>query len=329
MTLAWKEQKSLLSHWQRMHRSGLSLSRTLALLSERRDESVAADLAVMEDEVNQGRSLAQCRGTLNRLFDDGVVELLLAGERAGSLEGSLKFAEQHVDTFLNLRKKVVIALAYPSFVAVCALLLIPIPSIARHGLMRGILRFYLPASLIGVLLYAVARYLIRRWREGGELRIKLEAMLEKIPVLASFYGSLQAGLFFSSLASLLSAGGSSALALEGACRASGSRTLLHRSSSLGKRISQKGEKLSTLLQEISFVSASDLQDLRIGEESGSLEDSCRLIAERAGERMSQRATALAFALAAIFIGLVFFAVIYHILGFWIAYFRQGVEAGLF
>ena len=328
MEVGLKEQKELLANWKRLVTAGLGLARAANVLQEGRNQIVASMLKKMQTNAENGNSLAECRSILVKLFGEVTSELLIAGEQAGNLEKSLTSASSYVETQLAMRQKVFLAAAYPLFVALCGVILLPIPTLFRHGFAAALWSYYLPVATALTGLYLVYAWLRSKWQEKGEMRMSLEGKLKIVPLLGSFFQTMVARLFFSTLACIISAGGSLSLAIESACRASGSYSLHKRAREFSQGVSS-GNQLSDLLAATDFLPKGALQEIRVGEETGNLEGSCSAIAQRCDEELATRGTALAFGAAILLVAIVLLGVVYHIISFWLGYFNQGVDAGLF
>ncbi len=328
MEVGFQEQKELLANWKRLVTAGLGMARAVEVLREGRSTVICAALTKLQKAADDGQNLSQSRSVLVQLFGEIVAELLIAGEQSGSLEKSLSAASAYVETRLSIRKKMLLASAYPLFVASCGLLLLPIPTLFRDGFTAALWGYYLPVLTVFILLYMIFQWIRSQWDAKGNMRVKLENFVSGIPIIGSFFLTLVARLFFGTLSCLLSAGASMAAAVESACLASSSHLLAKRAAKM-RRGAEEGQQLSVLLSGTLFLPKGALQEIRVGEETGNVENACENISIRCDEELATKGTALAFGAAVLMVGLVFLAVIYHVISFWLGYFQQGADAGLF
>ena len=147
--------------------AGLGLARAANVLQEGRSAAVSGLLKELQSRAEGGNSLLECRPILVRLFGDVTSELLIAGEQGGNLEKALASASSYVDTQLSLRRKIFLAAAYPLFVALCGLILLPIPTLFSKGIVAAVWSYYLPVATLLMALYLFFLWLRFKWQEKG------------------------------------------------------------------------------------------------------------------------------------------------------------------
>ncbi|MCA9116997.1 MAG: type II secretion system F family protein [Planctomycetaceae bacterium] len=173
--------------------AGVPLLRSLELLRDKAsDQSLKAVLADVQAQVAEGTSLTESLRSHPRAFDELAVSMVRAGEEGGFMEDVLRRIAMFTEHQEALRRKVLGALVYPSFLLfmglgiVAAMLVFFVPRfepifarLAERGslpqatvvlmAMSTILQDYWLLVLIAVGVSVVA---IRRWMatEAGKLR---------------------------------------------------------------------------------------------------------------------------------------------------------------
>lgn len=114
--------------------SGLSLIRTLAILSEQTESKpLAIALKAVRGEVESGSALSDAMGRQSKVFPPLMVNLVRAGEAGGFLENTLESIAENFEKDMKLRGTIKSALTYPvavliiAFVAVIAMLIFVVP----------------------------------------------------------------------------------------------------------------------------------------------------------------------------------------------------------
>lgn len=317
-----------LAAWHRATRSGLPLTRSLELL---RGPTLTPEddrhLAELIRGAEAGRSLEQARGQLEALYGAAIAGLLIAGERSGTLEAQLESALSLQRAAQDLDRKLMMALAYPSFLAVTGLVLLPLPTVFALGPLAAIQKVYLPLGLGAGLIGALAAGLIQVWRAGGPRRITLERAILRTPILRQLLSSSGTTLFFRTLAAALEAGTGPGEACRMACRASGLECLAVLAESLARRL-DAGAPFSATLPAAGIFSPGALQQVGIGEETGTLPAQLGALAASEQENLARSGTTLAVALGVGAVVLVGLGLLVAIVSFWSHYFAQFSELGV-
>src|SRR5688572_21293006 len=117
-----------------MTSSGLSLIRTLTILSEQTENKILAkSLDTIRTEVESGMSLSAAMGRQQKIYPPLMVNLIRAGETGGYLESTLLSIAENNEADVKLRATIKSALTYPiavlvmAFVAVIGMLIFIVP----------------------------------------------------------------------------------------------------------------------------------------------------------------------------------------------------------
>ncbi|WP_104193443.1 type II secretion system F family protein [Cryobacterium sp. Y82] len=106
-----------------MTSAGLSLLRTLSILSEQTENAqLARILATIRTEVETGSSLSEAMMKHATVFPPIMINLVRAGETGGFLESSLTSVAANFESEVKLRDTIKSALAYPVVVLIMAVL---------------------------------------------------------------------------------------------------------------------------------------------------------------------------------------------------------------
>lgn len=317
-----------LTAWQRGAQAGLPLSRCLELT--RSDADRPEDRRQVEALIQKSRSgsgLGENREALAALFGEAVAGLLVGGERSGTLDQQLGTSARLLETEQALWRKLALALAYPTFLALAGLVLLPLPLVFAQGLGVALVRVYLP---LGVLLTGLVGglYLLRRlWLRGGTPRGLLEGLVLATPILGRMLRSSAASLFLATLGSTLEAGIGPGEACRASCRASGLQGLAERAEALGRSL-EGGAPFSAVLPGTGAFSRRVQEALTLGEETGTLPAQLQAQAKLEQEELGRAGTHLAVALGVSVVGVVGLALVVAIVGFWSAYFSQFSDLGM-
>src|SRR5688572_17769101 len=107
--------------------SGLSLLRTLNILSEQTENTMLArTIAECRDDVEKGSSLSGSMSKHPKVFNNLFVAMVRAGETGGQLDTVLMRVADNFEADYRLRQKVKSAMTYPIVVAGIAALLVTI-----------------------------------------------------------------------------------------------------------------------------------------------------------------------------------------------------------
>lgn len=106
-----------------MTSSGLSLIRTLTILSEQTENATLADiLTKVQADVESGLSLSDAMAKHTKHFPPLMISLVRAGESGGFLESSLESIAKNFESDVKLRATIKAALTYPVAVLIIAFL---------------------------------------------------------------------------------------------------------------------------------------------------------------------------------------------------------------
>lgn len=205
--------------------AGLSLLRTLTILSEQTDNKpLALILAQVRDDVERGSSLSAAMYKHPVEFPPIMVNMVRAGETGGFLDGALETIAQNFEKEVKLRSTIKSAMTYPVVVLVMALLgvlamlvfIVPVFENMFAGLggqlpLPTMMLVYLSRAMVWlgpILLIVVVGVLVwwRQNRNSDAVRRRLDPVKLRLPVFGTMLKKIAIARFSRNLANMLRAG---------------------------------------------------------------------------------------------------------------------------
>jgi len=274
----------------RLLKAGLPLDRALEILA-----TLARDRRVLE-RVRDGASLAEAMAAQERAFPPAYVSMVRAGEAGGALQGVLARVADFLVRSEAIRQKVVSALIYPAILTVVAagsvalvlIVVLPqfqplfeeagarLPTSTRIVMAAGdIVRGYWWTILLGL---AMTILLWQRLMRQPAIATRRDRIVLRLPIMRELVSKFEIGRFSRTLGVLLANGvpAPRALALCGATV--GNRAIADAIEDVATRF-KEGEGLSEPLARTGRFPSLSTQLIRIGEETGRLEEMLEEVAE--------------------------------------------------
>lgn len=295
----WSRRQRLpfLQALSRLVGGGLSAGEAVRLLALRLQEPPLKSLAAaLWEQLSQGRTLSQACADLPAVFDGQTVSLIAAGEATGSLREVLLRLIHHFTEEQEARRRLLTALAYPVFVCVLAIVVIlfflffllprlqvlldslggtlPPATQALVTLSDFLLRYGL-ILLAGAIAAGVAWW---RWRGTTAGREATDAWLLRTPVTGTYAVRATVLNFAHTMAILLENGITTAESLRMAERTVTNRAIQRRLHQAIDRVLE-GEMLSVALGRTRLLPLLVIDQLAVGEQTGSLAPSFRMLAQ--------------------------------------------------
>ena len=278
--------------------AGVPLLAAMELLAKSQDQALASQMLLqIRTDLQMGSSLAQAMQQHPEAFDVLTCTLVAAGEQSGLLDVMLERIASYHEKMQAIKGKIRSALAYPiailgiAFIVSLLLLWLVVPafeqSFASFGAALpwptqlmidgsnalreyGLLFFGLTGS-VGVALY-------RQWQANLAWQTRTDGWLLGLPILGSLFQKAALARWSQTLASLISAGIPLLDALGPAGDTAGNRSFIDASRKIRLQL-QQGASLSVAMRQQAVFSALPIQMVAIGEESGSLDDMLRKVAD--------------------------------------------------
>lgn len=261
-----------------------------------KDRALKSALRRVARDVNGGSSLSDAFGAHPKVFPSIYVHMVEAGEVGGTLPESLDRVADHMESAQALRDKLAAAMIYPAVVlsvaalAVVAILTFVVPVFAElfaaEGLtlpfstrmlltVSGVMVSYWPLLLGGVVAMvvagrqAVASEVGRRWVDYLALRL---------PFIGELTRKASVARFTRAMASMLHSGVTLSEALLASARISGNTEVEYEILAARDAI-HAGSDLSTPLSKSEVLPPLLGQMVKVGEESGRLDDMLNKVAD--------------------------------------------------
>lgn len=319
--LAAARRRDLFRAWRRVLGSGLGADRCLDLVGAAGGRALEPGLVRLREGVRAGRSLEAQRPLLVETFGSAEAALLTAGERGGSLDRSLEAAAVLAEEEISLRRRALMALAYPTLLVVVASVLLPLPTLVGQGFAAAVTGWWLPGALAASVPLSLVVALWVAWQRRGEGRRSLERLIFSVPGLGRSFRLRVGRGFFGLAAPLLEAGLSVGEVLEAAAPASGALVLAD-AAVAAARSARAGASLGILLKDLPGLPADAVAEVAVGEESGTLPQACHALALRYGEEAAGAATLLAVVLGVAVTLVAMLVVVVGVVRFYAGYLAQ-------
>ncbi|QUW19667.1 type II secretion system F family protein [Agrococcus sp. Marseille-Q4369] len=269
--------------------AGLSLLRTLHILSEQTDnKTLAKVLTEVRGDIETGGTLSQAFGKHRNVFPPLMIHLIAAGETGGFLDDALDAVATAFEKEVKLKSTVQSAMAYPivvvgmAIVAVIAMIWFIVPIFeGMFADLGGALP--LPTQILvtisanmvwlGPLLIVAAIAFSVWWgknKHAPEVRAVLDPALLKLPVFGDLLRKIALTRFTRNFAALLKAGVPIVLALQVVGEISGNSVILQASNRIADAVREGRPVAEQLAQEPVFPPMV-VQMVAVGEDAGSME----------------------------------------------------------
>jgi type IV pilus assembly protein PilC len=273
-----------------MINSGLSLLRTLNILSEQTENTTLAEtIASLRDDVERGSSLSASMTKHPKVFTPLFVAMVRAGETGGQLDTVLARVADNYEADYKLRQKVKAAMTYPVVVAgiamilVVVMLLFIVPTFA--GMFEGLggqlplptqilvnlsnsAKFIVPiavaAAIVGTIAYKRTR------RSSADFRLTTDKIKLKIPIFGDLFQKVALSRFTRTLALLLRAGVPVLQALDIVAESTGNEVLARAAGDVKESV-RSGESMSAPLTRHDIFPPMVVQMIAVGEDTGALD----------------------------------------------------------
>lgn len=286
-------------------KAGLPIIQSFDIMLERQKNLAFRDiLADIRDKVKSGVALSDAFGAYGELFPPIYSTSLRAGERSGDLEGVLRRFLRYQKMIVNLRKKVVSALIYPTVLLVLmaglifVMLTYVIPKFTEFfagfdaelpAFTRAMIgtSLFLRQNLVIVLVAIVAgAFLLRRWTSTSG-RVVWDRFKLRIPFVGGIFHRFALMQFTQSLGTLLGGGTPMVPALEIASQSVTNQMVATRISGIVQNV-REGEPLWRSLEDTKVVSDLAVEMIKVGESTGALTEMLNNVSEFYDEEIEAR-----------------------------------------
>ena len=315
-------------------RAGMPLDRALSILASLSEgERMKLLLVEVREQVKGGATLADAMQAQEGVFSRFYLNLLRAGENGGALEVVLERLAEHMEQSREVQDTLLSALIYPAiliFVALVSIFILlgyvvpqftqlfegvdqvlPLPT--RITIASG--EFLQHYGWVLLLLAAGAAWLMRYQLSQPRGRYLWHARFLKLPLAGSIITKIEVTRFARTLGMLLHNGVPLLKALSIVKDTVDNRVIADGLERVASSL-KEGQSLAAPLSEIAHFPAFAVHMIRVGEESGRLEDILQQVAqvyERETQTTIKRALALLEPVLILVLGVVIAGVIISIL----------------
>lgn len=300
-------------------KAGVTIGAALSDLGEdHARRPLGPTLVRMGIEVSNGTPLAEAMRRRGDVFSPLTIAMIEVGEQGGRLEAALRAVADYHERDFQLRHLLTRELAYP-LVLLIAIIFIPtaaqfvmiwLTSSLWAGLVAGATRLLFTCVVIGVPagIIALTTRTLARSEQG---RAQLDAAKLGVPIVGGVVRRIVMARFCRALASLYSAGVLMGSSLRLAAGAAGNAAIERELERVAARV-DRGERLSTALEQAVGIPRTVVRMIRTGEDSGEVDrmaghvaEHYEMEAESAIRQMAVTITPLAVLIAAVIIGTMF------------------------
>lgn len=312
-------------------RAGLPIVQSLDIMLERQKNPRFREiLSQIREKITSGVALSDAFASYGEMFPAIYSTSIRAGERSGDLEGVLKRFLKYQKMIVNLQKKVVSAMIYPSVLVgmtvgmVFVMLTFVIPKFAEFFSGFGAelpwftvlmirvangLRDHVWLVLFGGIAVAL---LFRRWARTTSGRLLWDRIKLRIPLVGGVLHRFAIMQFTQSLGTLLSGGTPMVPAIEIASESVTNQLVATRIAGVVQNV-REGEPLWRSLDSTGVMSDLAVEMIKVGESTGALTEMLNNVSEFYDEEIESRLARLVSAIEPVilvFMGLVIGVLLY-------------------
>ena len=280
-----------------MINSGLSILRSLAILSQQTDnKELASVLSEVRLDVERGASLSAALSKHPKVFSKLFVAMVRSGEKSGTLDLVLLRLASTIEKQVELRRKVKSAMTYPVMVGFVVfgiamiMLIFIVPQFATiYDSLGGslptptqillkiskIVRTFFPVLIV---LGIVAAVLFRRWINTTKGRAIWDAFKLRVPIFGGLVQKTALARFSRTLGSLTRAGVPILESLEIVAETAGNSVVAAAVLDTQRAV-KGGDSIARPLEQHEVFPPMVVQMMAVGEETGALDEMLDKIAD--------------------------------------------------
>jgi type IV pilus assembly protein PilC len=311
-------------------RAGLPILQSFDIMLERqKDARFREVLADIREKLKSGVSLSDAFASYGDAFPPIYSTSLRAGERSGDLEGVLRRFLRYQKIIVNLRKRVIGALIYPTVLIVLSATMVMImltkviPKFAEFyqgfgaelpwftKLLIQVANALNDHLLVSVIAIAALAFLVRRWATTTG-RLLFDRFKLHIPLVGGILHRFAIMQFTQSLGTLLSGGTPMVPSIEIASQSVTNQLISRKIAGIVQNV-REGEPLWRSLESTGAVSDLAVEMIKVGESTGALTEMLSNVSEFYDEEIEARLSRVVAAiepLILVFMGVVIATLLY-------------------
>ncbi|MDP8265938.1 MAG: type II secretion system F family protein [Candidatus Aceula meridiana] len=278
-------------------KAGIPLLRAIEIIREQTTNSSFLDLLEsLQQDIREGRNFSDGLSRHSKVFSMLYVSMVRVGEEGGNLQEILLSLERHQKAQHEIASKVKTALVYPVFMAVIGLatvvfiLTVVMPQIialfANIGqdlplptrILIGVSEILRKGWFIVLPVLMLIVFSIIRWGQSTAGRRIIDDLKLRIPLIGALVKKVELARFCRTLELLLCSGIPLLRSLRVAVPIIGN-AFMREDFSKCKDSLEAGESLAASFQSCRFIEPIVVQLVKVGEESGLLEDTLKDVAD--------------------------------------------------
>ena len=271
-------------------RAGIPILQAISMLRKRAAAAgLRAVLGDVEDQIRGGAALSQAFASQGNIFPRIYTASILAGERSGALDEVLNRYVTYMRRNVGLRRKIRGALAYPLFLLFASGLMVTFLTLYVVPRMSDLFSgFGTELPLVTQIVVGLSKWLSSNviwfgplfiggtailflWSRTAQGRLKVDALILKIPLAGNLVIQLSVAQATRSLATLLAGGITLVESWEIAAESITNRELRRRSAEILPMI-REGRSFTESLEVAGWLPLLAIDMVGIGERSGSLRE---------------------------------------------------------
>jgi len=329
-----------------MIRSGVPLVQSLELISSGNENPAVRDMVLkIKKDIEGGSDFANALGNQPKYFDDLFVNLVGAGEQAGTMEDMLDKVATYKEKTERMKAKVKKAMMYPIMVMIMALivssimLIFVIPQFKSlfEGFGADLPAFtqmlvdmsdWLQASWWKPLLIAVAVGIAFKQAKlrSAKFRFFVDTVVLKLPIMGTIINKSAVARFSRTLSTMFAAGVPLVEAMDAVAGSTGN-LLYYKATMQIKEDTAKGVQLHEAMLTTQQFPRMVIQMTKIGEESGRLDDMLGRVADYFEEQVDDLVDSLSKQMEPIIMAILGVIVGGLVIGMYLPIFKMGAVVG--
>lgn len=273
-----------------MLNAGVTLVNCIDILRNQTvNKKLRKTINLVYDDLQRGQTLSESLNKYPDIFPELFINMVEAGELSGNLDIIMDRMAIHFEKENKIKNKVKGAMVYPlvlgvlSIVVVIFLLVVVMPTFVSmfegSGVMLplptrillGISDFIKKYWYIIILIGSIMVYIINKYLKTDRLKYLIDSIKFKIPIIGNNTEKVITSRFTRTLSTLLSSGVPLMKALEIVSKIVGNKVASEGILNAKEELS-KGIDLATPIEEIGIFSPMVISMIKIGEQSGSLDE---------------------------------------------------------
>jgi len=312
-------------------RAGLPILQSFDIMLERQKSGRFRQvLTEIREKISSGVALSDAFASFGDLFPPIYSTSIRAGERSGDLEGVIRRFLRYQKIIVNLRKRVLSALIYPSvlitlsigMIFVMMTYVIPkftefyagfdadLPVVTRTII--AVSALVRQNAIAGAIVIAVLVFLVRKWTKTAGGGVAFDRFKLALPFVGGIFHRFAITQFTQSLGTLLGGGTPMVPAIEIAAQSVTNKHVSQRIGAIAQRV-REGEPLWRSLDTTGVMSDLTVEMIKVGESTGALVEMLSNVSEFYDEEIDSllaRMIALIEPIILVLLGLVIAGLLY-------------------